>query len=616
MVNTDIGNFIPLRDFFKNPEQTNFTLSKSGKYIAFLKPWEKRLNLFVQRINAQRLPEGGVKQITFLKDRNVLYYLWKGDSTIIYFKDKDGNENFCPYAVDVNSGQERALITQPNARTDLLDSLTDISETDILVASNLRDITLFDVYRLNVITGEMNLAALNFGNVEFWCADHNGVVRLALQSDGLTSRVFTRASEKEEFKQILEFDYTYQCYPLLFNFDNQSIYFSSNLFSDKCAIVRIDAITGKKIETIFSHPDVDVEWLGSSRKRKVITEAQYTTWKTERKFFDQKMEAIYQKIKNIVGDKVISLPSANEDEDLFIVSVSDDKSSGSYYIYDTINDTLTFIADTNPWLPQEKLASMLPVQYKTRDGITIHGYLTLPLHSSKKNLPVVINPHGGPWARDIWGYNEEVQFLANRGYAVLQMNFRGSTGYGRDFFTKGFKQWGRAMQDDITDGVEWLIDQGIADPKRIGIYGCSYGGYAALCGVTLTPNLYACCVDYVGISNLFTFMDTMPPYWESIKQKFKAMIGDPDIESKYLSVVSPVHNADRIIAPLMVVQGANDPRVNIDESNQIVNAVRKRGIDVEYILKHDEGHGFHNEENIFDFYEAMEVFLAKHLALK
>jgi len=256
---------------------------------------------------------------------------------------------------------------------------------------------------------------------------------------------------------------------------------------------------------------------------------------------------------------------------------------------------------------------MKPIQYISRDSITIHGYLTLPVGVKAKNLPVVFNPHGGPWARDYWGFNPEVQFLANRGYAVLQMNFRGSTGYGKNFVNISYKQWGRTMQNDITDGVKWLIDQGIADKNRIAIYGGSYGGYATLAGLTLTPDLYACGVDYVGVSNLFTFMNTIPPYWEPMREMFYEMVGHPVKDSIWLAEVSPVLHADRIKVPLLIAQGANDPRVNKNESDQMVEALKKRGITVEYMVKDNEGHGFRNEENRFDFYRAMEKFLANHI---
>lgn len=296
-----------------------------------------------------------------------------------------------------------------------------------------------------------------------------------------------------------------------------------------------------------------------------------------------------------------------------MVWAGSDRQPGKYYFYDATNDKLEHVATLRPWINEEHMAEMKPITYKSRDGLTIHGYLTLPKGREAKNLPVVINPHGGPWARDEWGFNPEVQLLANRGYAVLQMNFRGSTGYGREFWMKSFKQWGKTMQDDITDGVEWLKKEGIADPDRIAIYGASYGGYATLAGITFTPELYACAVDYVGVSNMFTFMNTVPAYWEPFKKMMYEMVGDPKADSLLLREASPVFFVDRIQCPLFIAQGATDPRVNKAESDQVVEALKARGIEVQYMVKDNEGHGFHNEENRFEFYAAMDKFLEQHI---
>jgi dipeptidyl aminopeptidase/acylaminoacyl peptidase len=256
---------------------------------------------------------------------------------------------------------------------------------------------------------------------------------------------------------------------------------------------------------------------------------------------------------------------------------------------------------------------MEPVSYTSRDGLKIHGYLTLPAGSTGKGLPLVVNPHGGPWTRDAWGFNPEVQFLASRGFAVLQMNFRGSAGYGRSFLESGFRQWGLAMQDDVSDGARWAIEQGIADPERIAIYGGSYGGYAALSGMTSTPDLYACGISYVGVSNLFTWIAAIPPYWKPYLEMLYEMVGHPEKDEERFRRTSPFFNADNIVAPLLVAQGANDPRVRKEESDQIVEALRGRGVAVEYLVKENEGHGFSNEENRFEFYRLMEKFLQDHL---
>ncbi len=303
----------------------------------------------------------------------------------------------------------------------------------------------------------------------------------------------------------------------------------------------------------------------------------------------------------------------SRDEKRMLVYAGSDRTLGAYYFYDMESGAFEKLADLSPWLKEEEMAAMRPVRYKARDGLLIHGYLTIPVGVEPKNLPVIILPHGGPWARDSWGFSPEAQFFANRGYAVLSMNFRGSTGYGKQFWTAGFQQWGRAMQDDITDGVKWLIGQGVADPKKVGIYGASYGGYAVLAGLAFTPDVYACGVDYVGPSNLFTLLDTIPPYWELGRQMMYEQIGHPEKDKALLQAASPVFHADQIRSPLLVAQGANDPRVKKTESDQIVEALRKRNIYVEYIVKDNEGHGFRNEENRFEFYRAMERFLAIHL---
>lgn len=413
---------------------------------------------------------------------------------------------------------------------------------------------------------------------------------------------------------VLTYDWKENLSPLFFTFDNKNIYASSNLGRDKSAIVVLDIANGaEEIEVLFEHPDVDVNHLKYSRKRKVLTSVNFTTWKLKRHFFDEKTRKIYGRLYNELRDKEVAITSMSKAEDKFIVRTYSDKTRGSYYLFNSKTDVLELIHEISPWLKEKHLCDMQPVRFKSRDGLTINGYLTLPKGRGEKNLPVIINPHGGPWARDVWGFNPEVQFLANRGYAVFQMNFRGSTGYGKEFMELSYKQWGKTMQDDITDGVKWLISEGIADSNNVAIYGGSYGGYAVLAGLAFTPDLYAAGIDYVGVSNLFTFMNTVPPYWEPLLPMFYEMVGNPEKDSVLLREASPVFHADSIKAPLLIAQGANDPRVNRAESEQMVKALRERGVEVKYIVKEDEGHGFRNEENRFELYRAMEEFLMKHL---
>ena len=310
---------------------------------------------------------------------------------------------------------------------------------------------------------------------------------------------------------------------------------------------------------------------------------------------------------------VFQISKAVKAEDKFVVASGNDLTQGTRYIYDAKSNTLSKLAELTPWLPEAAMSESKPIQYSARDGLVINGYLTLPKNRDAKNLACVVNPHGGPWARDTWRYDPEVQMLASRGYCVLQMNFRGSTGYGRQFWEASFGQWGLAMQDDVTAGVHWLVKQGIADPKRVGIYGGSYGGYTTLAGVAFTPDLYAAAVDYVGVANMLSFMSTIPPYWELFRTKMYAMVGDPAKDKARLEATSPALHADRIKTPLFIAQGAKDPRVNKAESDQMVEALKKRGVQVQYMVKDNEGHGFHNQENQYDFYEAMEKFLGQHL---
>ncbi len=599
---------IPLRDFFKNPVSRGYDLSPDGQTISFLQPWESRMNVFIRPAAG-----GEARRLTSEKERDIPSYAWKGNNFIVYAMDDKGDENFHLKRVGLKSGEVKDLTPFPKVRSEIIDDLEDISDTDVLITLNKRNPEVFDAFRLNVATGEMKLAAENPGKVERWITDHTGVIRAATQTDGVNASLLTRADEKTPFKEVLRTNFRESVSPQFYTFDNKNLYVTSNIGRDKAAVVTIDPSNGKELEKIYENPEVDVEALAYSKKRKVMTFAAFDTWKTERKFFDAQTEAMYKTLGEKLPGYEVEVTANDKAEEKFIVVAINDRSPGSRNLFDTKTGTLTKLVDVAPWLKESELAPMKPIEYQSRDGLTIHGYLTLPLGREAKNLPVVVNPHGGPWARDTWGFNPEVQFLANRGYAVLQMNFRGSTGYGRKFWEASFKQWGQSMQNDITDGVEWLTKQGIADPKRVAIYGGSYGGYATLAGVTFTPDLYAAAVDYVGVANMFTFMKTIPPYWKPFLDMFHEMVGDPEKDKAMMEAVSPVMHADKIKTPLFVAQGAHDPRVNKDESDQMVAALKKRGVEVEYMVKDNEGHGFHNEENRFDFYGAMEKFLEKYL---
>lgn len=598
---------IPLEDFFRNPEKTAFQLSPNGEYFSYLAPWESRLNLFVQKVGAD-----SALRITSETARDLAGYLWKGDNRLLYLKDTGGDENFQLYGVNLDGTDLKGLTVFEKVRTEFIDDLKDV-ENEIIVGLNQRDPTVFDPYRLNVVSGEMTMLAENPGNIVGWMTDHEGKLRVAFANDGVNQTILYRETEADTFVPVLTTSFKETVSPSFFTFDNNMVYALSNIGRDKTALVLFDIANGKEQEVLFETQEADLDGVSYSRKDKKLLMVSWTTDKRKEHFFDEETKALKAYVEGKLPGYQIAVGGFNKNEDKYIIRTYSDRSRGAYYYFEKNTKELTKLADLSPWLNENDLCEMKPISYTSRDGLTIPGYLTLPKGVKAEKLPVVINPHGGPWARDYWGFNPEVQFLANNGYAVLQMNFRGSTGYGKAFWEASFKQWGRTMQDDISDGVKWLIDQGIADPKRVAIYGGSYGGYATLAGLTLTPELYAAGVDYVGVSNMFTFMKTVPPYWKPMLDMFYEMVGNPQADSLMLAEVSPALQADKIVAPLFVAQGANDPRVNKDESDQMVAALKARGIDVEYMVKENEGHGFRNEENRFDFYRAMIAFLDKHL---
>lgn len=599
---------IPLKDFFKNPESTAYQLSPDGKHFAFLAPYKQRMNIHVKPIDSDE-----TIRITSVEDRDIGGFAWVNNTRVIYVRDFGGDENFHILASSIDGKNDVDLTPFEGVRAQVIDDLED-DENHIIVGLNKRNPQIFDPYRLNVNSGELEMIAENPGNITAWMTDHDGKLRIAIATDGVNTSILYRKNEADEFKTVLTTNFKETLSPLFFTFDNEHVYAVSNLGRDKTAIVKYDLENNQELEELYAHPEVDVEQLYYSKKNKKLSSISYTTWKRQLHFLNKERAELQERLASELEGEIV-IVSQNKAEDVLLIRTYSDRSLGAYYLYQMTNDSLTKITEVSPWLDKYELAEMKPIQYQSRDGLTIHGYLTLPVGVEAKNLPVVVNPHGGPWVRDTWGFNPEIQFLASRGYAVLQMNYRSSTGYGKAFWEAGFKKWGLEMQDDITDGVNWLVEQGIGEKERIAIYGGSYGGYATLAGITLTPEVYACAIDYVGVSNLFTFMNTIPPYWEPYRAMLHEMVGNPDdpTDKERMTATSPVFHVDKIKAPLLIAQGAKDPRVAQAESDQVVEALKANGIDVEYILKENEGHGFRNEENRFEFYEAMERFLEKYL---
>jgi dipeptidyl aminopeptidase/acylaminoacyl peptidase len=574
------------------------------------------MNVYVISVAEAKLSLEKAQRLTEVKDRDIMEVGWKGNHTLLFERDQGGDENIHLFAIDLDTQKTRELTPFQGVRAEIVDALDQIDEDHILIALNQRKKEVFDVYQLNVKTGEMKLVADNPGNFTSWLTDHKGHIRGAISTDGVNTSLYYRENESVRFRKTLTTDFRTSIEPLFFTFDNRYVYASSNLKRDKSALVIFDLRRGREKKKIFEHPDVDVHTLSYSRQRKTLIAANYTTWKHERTFFDKQTETVFNDVSALLKGYEVGISGFDQAETRYIIRTYSDRSRGAVYLYDRMTHELTKLRDVSPWLNENTLAEMKPISYRSRDGLTINGYLTLPKGYKTGAIPFVINPHGGPWARDEWGFNPEVQLLANHGYGVLQMNYRGSTGYGRAFWEASFKQWGKKMQDDISDGVRWLVAKQYADANHICIYGGSYGGYAVLAGLAFTPELYACGVDYVGVSNLFTFYKGIPSYWKPLLQMTYEMVGDPKKDEALLRSASPIFHVDQIRAPLFVAQGANDPRVNINESNQIVEALKKRGVDVPYMVKANEGHGFHNEENRFDFYDHMIAFLGKYLDAK
>ena len=595
---------IPLEDFFRKPDKIALQLSPDGRFLAWLEPWERRLNLTVQDLS-----DGSTRRVTSARERDLGGYAWVSHDRLVYVQDTGGDENYRLYAVGSDGGNPIDLTPFENVKCDIVDDLEQ-DDDHILFQMNRRDPQIFDVYRLNVHDGSMSLVGENPGNIQSWFTDHDGKVRLAMTTDGVNTSLLTRETEADEWRAVATYDFKEYARPQLFTFDNRAIYVASNLGRDTLAIAEYDLSTGREGALLFEHPDVDVENLLFSRARRCLTGVAFEIDKPAYHFFDTVRAELQTFIDNELPDRQNILVSHSRDELHYVVRSGSDRTLGEYYLLDAAARKLSRLFEISPWLNEEEMAPTRSIQYSARDGLTIRGYLTTPSGRESTALPLIVHPHGGPWARDRWGFDPECQFLANRGYAVLQVNFRSSAGFGRRFLEAGFGQWGLSMQDDITDGVRWAIDEGIADPARVAIYGGSYGGYATLAGLTKTPELYACGISYVGVSNLFTWIESIPPYWKPYLEMIYQMVGHPERDREQFEATSPFFNAARIVAPLFVAQGANDPRVPKQESDQIVQALRGRGVDVTYMVQENEGHGFQNEENRFKFYRAMESFLA------
>ncbi|HWM84379.1 MAG TPA: S9 family peptidase [Kofleriaceae bacterium] len=605
----DAVPLIPREVLFGNPTKVGPQLSPDGKQLAYLAPHEGVLNVFVRTVGKE-----DDKVVTADKLRGIRQYFWaQNGQQIIYLQDKGGDENWHVYVVPAGGGEARDLTPLEKVQAQIV-AIERKFPNEILVGINDRDPQLHDVHKIDLRSGKRTLVARNDIGAVGWVADHRLRVRAAqvFKPDGGASLMY-RAGASGKWKQLATWgaEDAFTSGPVGFTGDDSGVYMTTSVGSNTVELRSLNARSGKET-TLATHPEADVTQTFSDPVTQDIVAVGINRARLEWKVLDEKLAADFTAIAAL-GDGDPSIVSTDRAGKTWLVAIDNDDGPPRYFSYDRKSKQGTFLFSVQPALEEVQLAEMKPISYQARDGLTIHGYLTLPPKVEAKGLPVVVFPHGGPWARDSWGFDSSAQWLANRGYAVLQPNFRGSTGYGKKFLNAADREWGGKMQDDVTDGTKWLVDQGIADPQRICIMGGSYGGYATLMGLVREPELYACGVDIVGVANLITWINTIPPYWVPLRHVLYQRVGHPEKDADFLKSRSPVFQTAKIRAPLLIAQGANDPRVPRDESIQIRDAMKKAGKQVEYVEFPDEGHGFARPANRLKFFGMAEGFLARHL---
>lgn len=607
--------------FFGDPEISGSRLSPDGQFLSFIKPFNGTRNIWVKKADE---PFSAARPITNDQKRPIGAYFWSRDSRyVLYSQDQGGDENFNVYAVDPAAapatGQPvpaaRNLTDAKGARA-LIYSVPKGDPDTLYVGLNERDKAWHDLYKVTISTGARTLVRENTGKVSGWVFDEAGRLRLATRTTDSGSTEILRV-DADALAKIYECSVFETCQPVRFHKDGSQVYLITNKGDvDLIGLSLLDVATGKAT-LVESDPKkrVDLSDATFSDRTGDLVATQYederVRWYPKTPAFKADLAFVEKRFPG----RDVAFQSSTADEQRWIVVAASDTDPGEVFVYDRTSKSLLPQYKVRETLPREQLAPMTAITYASSDGLEIPAYLTLPKGLAPRALPLVVFPHGGPWGRDIWGYDTYAQFLANRGYAVLQPNFRASTGYGKKFLNLGNGKWGETMQDDITWGVKHLVDKGIVDVKRVGIMGGSYGGYATLAGVAFTPDVYAAGVAIVAPSNLLTLLDSIPPYWESVRTVFNVRMGDPSkAEDKArLMKQSPLNSADHIKTPLMVVQGQNDPRVKRAESDQIVIALRDRGFPVEYLVAPDEGHGFARPVNNMAMIASTERFLARHL---
>ncbi|MBP1616355.1 MAG: putative dipeptidyl anminopeptidase [Bacteroidetes bacterium] len=621
LVANDKGDFkYKVSDYFAKPKASAFQLSPNGKYLSYKEKDANNKN----HVYVKEIATGKVTRAIEEKDELIKGYGWINDERLFFMMDKGGNENFHIYATNLDGSNTKDLTPFEGVKADIVKILKEQKDY-IIIQMNKNNKQIFEPYKLNVVTGELAQLYENKdpnNAIQGYDFDKDGNLRgYSKLVNGIEAEFYYKDLATGEFKLLKKTNWDDTFSIISFNYaspNKDEAFVLTNLNGDKTEIVLYDLKQNKEIKKIFSNPQFDVNGISISRKRN--WEVDYYSYEGE-KYVITPVSNFYKDLtatleKEFKG-KEFYVVDFDDNENNFLIVTQSDKLYGTYYEYNAKTKKITLLYDLMPQLKEEDMAEMRPISFKSRDGLTIHGYITLPKAALEgKKVPLIVNPHGGPQGvRDSWGFNPETQLFASRGYATLQVNFRISGGYGKSFLRAGFKQIGRKVMDDVEDGVKYVIEKGWVDKDKIAIYGGSHGGYATLMGLVKTPDLYSCGVDYVGISNIGTFFNSFPEYWKPYKKMAGEIwynLDNPE-EAKIAKEVSPFFQVDKITKPLFVVQGANDPRVNINESDQIVTALRAKGFEVPYMVKYNEGHGYYREENRMDFYSAMVGFFAKYL---
>lgn len=620
LISYDKGNFkYKVEDYFARPKASQFKLSPDGKYLSYKeKDSESKNHVFVKDLETGKVTKALVEKEDLIRS-----YGWLNKKRLFYTQDKSGNENLHLYAADIDGKNLKDLTPFDGVTIGLVQIIKD---TDyVVVTMNKNNKQIFEPFKINFVSGEMTQLFENKdpkNPIDNYLFDKEGNLRgYTILENGLTTKTYYKNLQTGKFDLLKSTDWKDTFSIMRFNDHSKNkdeAYVVTNLDSDKSRIVLYDLKKNAVIKEVYSNPTFDVGSVSVAGKNRnyELDYISYNGIKNETISVSKFYKEIDDHLKSEFGDKQFYVVSSDDSDSKLLVVVDSDKLYGKYYEYDTKSKKLKLLLDLMPQLKEEDMAEMRPIEFKSRDGLTIHGYITLPKSAvDGRKVPLIVNPHGGPQGiRDDWGFNPESQLFASRGYATLQVNFRISGGYGKEFQNSGYKQIGRKAMDDVEDGVKYAISQGWVDQDKIAIYGGSHGGYATLMGLIKTPDLYACGVDYVGVSNIFTFFDSFPEYWKPYKEMVKQIWYDLDNpeEAKIAKEVSPVFQIDKIKKPLFVVQGANDPRVNINESDQIVKALRSKGFEVPYMVKYDEGHGFGKEPNRLELYKYMLGFFAEN----